>query len=933
MLRSATRQNRTIRSIVLASIACLLALIASADASTYFIAANGSDGNSGRSPAAPFLTIAKINGLSLRPGDSVLFRRGDVFFGEIAARAGAPGAPVVYGAYGEGHDPVICGATRLPSAGWQRNADASWSRDGIALTAMTAADPPSLFFNGALLTPARSPNSGFFTAQLVEGANPGSHCCEYSLAFRDSTLPAAFPNASDLVGGNVTAYDQYGISTRLVTGYDPSTGRVTMDTLRGAAFLGYKLYFLSCRRGFLDAPGEWHYDEQATRLTVRFPGDTAPGPGDTLCASAIDFGVNAWQTGYIRIQDLDFRYQKIAGVWIIRADSVTVDRCAFTGMRHGVDIWGSGGPPEVRVRHARVLDCAFRGVLRTGIDARNLEECTLAGNTFVDIGPANGSGQSGHADRWKGYGYYEYGIGIQASGVNSIIEGNTVLRSGRQGITAGGQGVLVRFNTVDHACLSYNDCGAFMPLGDSRTEFNIVRHSIGPYDQFAGSGARGIYPDFRERDTIRFNTIVDARVGIGLTNAKREVVRGNIVYGSTAMAFSMNKKNAGPLDNTVVGNTFFGLDARQYSLRWENQVTEPDRSVIDSNRYWNPYTDFPVVKHKRDSASAEAWWDFAGWTGTGNDRHATRNFLTAPPPWRILDTTGASLVLNGSFESGTAGWSFSDSLTAVPGVLDGRCARLKKNSTGSKTFWTRLTMPLDTGFAYVVRFTVADPSNIGRTTLRVREDAAAWNVWLERVYLTKAARREYWTVFSPPASGRALLEFSSSNSQYWLDNISVLPVHALPTDPGERFPIFVNDTRHPKTFDLGERCYLDLDSVPVRGSLTLAPFTSSILVLRDTCALTSVPRNSAPAAPEVDVYPNPMRSGGGVLTVRADAGAAVRVTILDALGRPSFAADLGDGARQRTLILPPDLPAGAYRAVVTAGASSTSAPFIVLGTR
>ncbi len=45
-----------------------------------------------------------------------------------------------------------------------------------------------------------------------------------------------------------------------------------------------------------------------------------------------------------------------------------------------------------------------------------------------------------------------------------------------------------------------------------------------------------------------------------------------------------------------------------------------------------------------------------------------------------------------------------------------------------------------------------------------------------------------------------------------------------------RSRIFYNDTAAPKDFDLGDRAYLDLNQQPVIGSLTLASFTSQILI-------------------------------------------------------------------------------------------------------
>ena len=55
----------------------------------------------------PSMELYEVNDLDLRPGDTVLFRRGGVWRGQLQPRSGKPGHPIVYGAYGEGPKPVL----------------------------------------------------------------------------------------------------------------------------------------------------------------------------------------------------------------------------------------------------------------------------------------------------------------------------------------------------------------------------------------------------------------------------------------------------------------------------------------------------------------------------------------------------------------------------------------------------------------------------------------------------------------------------------------------------------------------------------------------------------------------------------------------------------------------------------------------------------
>ena len=95
--------------------------VAQAAGTTYYVSTSGSDGNNGQSTGAPFKTIGKVNGLALQPGDTVLFRCGDTWRGEMLriTRSGLAGSPITFGSYPErdcANQPVISGAQ--PIGGW-----------------------------------------------------------------------------------------------------------------------------------------------------------------------------------------------------------------------------------------------------------------------------------------------------------------------------------------------------------------------------------------------------------------------------------------------------------------------------------------------------------------------------------------------------------------------------------------------------------------------------------------------------------------------------------------------------------------------------------------------------------------------------------------------------------------------------------------------
>ncbi len=71
----------------------------------YYVSENGDDNNSGLSPEEPWKTLVKVNEFDYSYGDYVLFKRNDVFRGQLRLKNG-----VSYSSYGSGNKPKIFGS-------------------------------------------------------------------------------------------------------------------------------------------------------------------------------------------------------------------------------------------------------------------------------------------------------------------------------------------------------------------------------------------------------------------------------------------------------------------------------------------------------------------------------------------------------------------------------------------------------------------------------------------------------------------------------------------------------------------------------------------------------------------------------------------------------------------------------------------------------
>jgi hypothetical protein len=76
----------------------------------YYVSNSGNDSNFGTTPETAWKTIFKVKRSTFAPGDSILFKRGDVWDKDLVIpSSGTAGNPIVVGAYGEGDDPMFYG--------------------------------------------------------------------------------------------------------------------------------------------------------------------------------------------------------------------------------------------------------------------------------------------------------------------------------------------------------------------------------------------------------------------------------------------------------------------------------------------------------------------------------------------------------------------------------------------------------------------------------------------------------------------------------------------------------------------------------------------------------------------------------------------------------------------------------------------------------
>ncbi|MCX5216011.1 right-handed parallel beta-helix repeat-containing protein [Kitasatospora sp. NBC_00240] len=92
--------------------------MAASGGTTYYVSASGgSDQNAGTSSGSPWQSLAKVNATTFQPGDTILFKAGDSWSGQLWPKgSGAAGTPIKITQYGTGGKPQVKGAGTVADA-------------------------------------------------------------------------------------------------------------------------------------------------------------------------------------------------------------------------------------------------------------------------------------------------------------------------------------------------------------------------------------------------------------------------------------------------------------------------------------------------------------------------------------------------------------------------------------------------------------------------------------------------------------------------------------------------------------------------------------------------------------------------------------------------------------------------------------------------
>jgi hypothetical protein len=167
------------------ALASSLAYTSPARATDYYVDnVSGSDSNAGTSTAVPWASLRKVNAAALLPGDTISFKRGGTWRGELVTKGGTQsGGALTYGAYGTGAKPRLLGSASLSNtADWIQTSTNIWTSQVAPLGAQLLTNPnfDAAVWKGWAITSKNTSrsigleNNDVFPASSISAPNPHS---------------------------------------------------------------------------------------------------------------------------------------------------------------------------------------------------------------------------------------------------------------------------------------------------------------------------------------------------------------------------------------------------------------------------------------------------------------------------------------------------------------------------------------------------------------------------------------------------------------------------------------------------------------------------------------------------------------------------------------------------------------------------------------
>jgi parallel beta-helix repeat protein len=591
----------------------LLTISIFSHATNYYVSNSGNDFNSGLTTSLPWQTLSYVNTKTFSPGDSILFKRGDVWYLDslVIHSIGTVDNPIIYSSYGTGNNPIISEFTTV--SGWVNLGNNIWESSTVVSTIATC---NIVSINGVNTPMGRTPNKG--TTYTITSHNTNVSITSTSLT-----------GTPDWTGAEVVfRYGDYTWSRGKITAQ--SGGTLTENsTLTASDGWGF---FIQNDIKTLDVQNEWYFNPTTKKITIYSVGLPTAVVKVASINNIVTFDKESYnysKTRYITFNSIDFtgaNYCTFKGFPSLvsghQLDGVIIQNCniSFSG-ESAIDFIATSAV----VNNNRITDTNG-----TAIFLSNSGPTTVKGNYIHNTEMIVGQGTI-----TRGYFANSVTVNCYAMTGDVLIEGNTIINSGYNGIGFGNSNITtVRYNYVDSFDLKFSD-GAGIGTGGTSgvgtlVTGNIVLNGGGPsaYEgsNTASSTAVGLYLDDGTQNVeASYNTVYNCTwFGIYLHNASYNNIHHNTFFNSSRQIRTMDDATAGAVSNNLINNNqFISKTSTQAVCDFNSAVGDLNIGTFDYNVYTRPIAETTTIMVYQTTGGASnktlATWK----TFSGQDAHST----------------------------------------------------------------------------------------------------------------------------------------------------------------------------------------------------------------------------------------------------------------------------------------------------------------------
>lgn len=643
-------------------------MCSSARATNYYFSASGDDSRTStqaKNPSTPWKSIAKLNSIfsTLLPGDSVLFKRGEAFFGEIIInKSGTSSQRITLGAYGTGAKPIITGFTTVTS--WTSIGSGIYeSVISSAQTTLNMVTKNDVFQALGRWPKVTAATSGYLTYQSNSGTT--------------SITSTSLAGAINYTGGEVVLRaNHYNLDRGTITSQSSTTINYTM--IPGGSIntplAGYG-FFIQNHVKCLTLSGEWCFEPSTKKLKMYF-GSASPS-SSSIKASVLNNNITVTSKSYLTFVNLTITGSNAKAFNITSSNNILISGCDISNC--GVNgIFTNNTSSSITV-----TGCAFSYINNNAINASSSTYWTIRSSSFTNIGAVAGMGLTGDQQ------YF----GLSYIGPNSLVEYNTLNNIGYTAIHYIDGPVTIQNNFINNFCLVKDDGGGIYTFKNLSSAIktiknNIVINGVGAPNgtpSFLGGGAIGLYADGGSLNVQMLNNSVAncQQLGILFNDSYGAVLTGNTVYncgtpytgnldgGGGQVQFSHWSGWQGVRNNNMSNNIFCSkLTVGQATARF----SAPDNDLkqffttCDYNYYARPLSESSTLFSR---VSSPAWLTLAQWQSvTGKESHSKKSPKTTTNMNDLrfeYNATNSSVVVNlGASYMDMKGTTYSGKITLAP---------------------------------------------------------------------------------------------------------------------------------------------------------------------------------------------------------------------------------------------------------------------------